>query len=216
MIIDCVSDLHGHLPNLDGGDLLIIAGDLTAKDEPGDYLKFFAWIAKQKYRKKIVIAGNHDMLIQKGTVPMKAIADFEYLEDSGTEFEGLKIWGSPWTPWFSGVSSKCKAFMKKDYLLTKYWEKIPPETDILVTHCPPRGFLDYVGNDKNVGSKSLCDELDFRKENDYGPLYHVFGHIHENGGMEIVDDVCLHANCSLVNRWYEPVNLPVRIVHDFY
>jgi len=28
MIIDCISDLHGYYPELEGGDLLIIAGDL--------------------------------------------------------------------------------------------------------------------------------------------------------------------------------------------
>ncbi len=32
MIIDCISDLHGFKPNLNGGDLLIIGGDLTARD----------------------------------------------------------------------------------------------------------------------------------------------------------------------------------------
>ena len=34
MIIDCISDLHGFFPKLEGGDLLIIAGDLTARDKP--------------------------------------------------------------------------------------------------------------------------------------------------------------------------------------
>lgn len=36
MIIDCISDLHGQYPQLEGGDLLIVAGDLTARDKPKD------------------------------------------------------------------------------------------------------------------------------------------------------------------------------------
>lgn len=32
MIIDCIADLHSHYPKLDGGDLLIVAGDLTDRD----------------------------------------------------------------------------------------------------------------------------------------------------------------------------------------
>ena len=31
MIVDRISDLHGHYPQLEGGDLLIVAGDLTAR-----------------------------------------------------------------------------------------------------------------------------------------------------------------------------------------
>jgi hypothetical protein len=32
MDVTCISDLHGYLPKLEGGDLLIIAGDMTARD----------------------------------------------------------------------------------------------------------------------------------------------------------------------------------------
>ena len=40
MIIDCLSDLHGHYPSLDGGDLLIVAGDLTARDKLEEHYEF--------------------------------------------------------------------------------------------------------------------------------------------------------------------------------
>lgn len=40
MIIDCISDLHGYFPKLQGGDLLLIAGDLTARDEPYQFEEF--------------------------------------------------------------------------------------------------------------------------------------------------------------------------------
>lgn len=64
MIIDCISDLHGSLPKLEGGDLLIIAGDLTSNDSDKSWNAFDEWIHKQNYREKILIAGNHDNFLQ--------------------------------------------------------------------------------------------------------------------------------------------------------
>jgi hypothetical protein len=37
VIIDCISDLHGNEPKLPGGDILIIAGDMTARDAVVDW-----------------------------------------------------------------------------------------------------------------------------------------------------------------------------------
>ncbi len=56
MIIDAISDLHGYYSNLDGGDLLIVCGDLTDKDCPFQFVQFMIWIDKKQYRKKIIIA----------------------------------------------------------------------------------------------------------------------------------------------------------------
>src|ERR1044071_9160006 len=65
MIIDCISDLHGFKPSLQGGDLLIVAGDLTARDTMQEHVDFLWWLDEQPYEKKIYIAGNHDGCIQK-------------------------------------------------------------------------------------------------------------------------------------------------------
>src|SRR4051812_14904912 len=127
MIVDCVADLHGHYPELEGGDLLIVAGDLTKDDGASAALEFLSWLQWQKYTKKIFIAGNQDNWLPgpwpggtKGPFREdKTFYDFDYLCDSGTEFEyeeqvphpsstksvsidvlmyeirTLKIWGSP-------------------------------------------------------------------------------------------------------------------------
>ena len=214
MIIDCIADLHGFRPKLKGGDLLIIAGDLNARDTLKEHLEFSQWLAHQEYRKKIVIAGNHDSLMQDWA-PME-LDDMEYLCDSGTEFEGLKIWGAPWTPWFKGVNPNCKAFMKSDSKLSKQWDKIPMNIDILITHGPAYGILDGIpmedGTLFHTGSQSLHAWLKDAER----PRYHICGHIHEAFGQEeyfptYLDNMMQSINCSYVNEKYKPVNHPVRI-----
>lgn len=224
MIIDCIADLHGFYPQLEGGDLLIVAGDLTARDTQLEMDKFDDWLSHQPYKKKIFIAGNHDNLLKKEK-PQKyfmgneiiKFEKFEYLCDSGTEFEGLKIWGSPYAPWFKGVHPKCKAFMKNDGSLSKHFNKIPLGTDILITHGPAFGILDGIpledGTLYHVGSKSLYGWLEYVER----PLIHVFGHIHEGYGQEEYfpsynDRMMISVNCSYVNEHYKPVNKPIRVI----
>jgi 3',5'-cyclic AMP phosphodiesterase CpdA len=97
MIIDCISDLHGYKLELTGGDLLIVAGDLTARHTLEELNQIQEWLANQNYKRKIVIAGNHDTQIQGGIDLGFSNHGIEYLEDSGTEFKGIKIWGTPWS-----------------------------------------------------------------------------------------------------------------------
>src|ERR1044072_3664553 len=162
MIIDCISDLHGFYPDfLDEnnepieGDLLIIAGDLTRRDMEGEYWQFNNWLSSLNHRKKIIVPGNHDHYlyedINKVDNPFKE-AGGELLADSGIEFEGLKIWGSPWTKSFEGMNPKCMAYtVQNDRDLMNYFGIIPYDIDILVTHSPAFGVLDevsYICEDK--------------------------------------------------------------------
>src|SRR5258706_9415175 len=198
MIIDCLACLHGHYPKLEGGDILIVAGDLTARDTKDEYIIFGDWMQKQNYRCKIVICGNHDGRIEKIhkdcaipddlKLPRMFINPFmlfgiEYLCDSGTEFKGLKIWGSPWVRGFKGMNPLYKAFtVDTEEELAEKWELIPPVIDILITHSPSFGNYDWVKNrdgsiGPSIGSLSLWFKcLEIR------PKVHIFGHIHEAYG----------------------------------
>lgn len=216
MIIDCISDLHGYFPKLDGGDLLIVAGDLTARDQPEEYFQFEDWLESQKYRKKIVIAGNHDNFLEKYGHNLFRSDDFgeQYLQDSGVEFDGLKIWGSPWTRTFEGMNPHCKAFtVDAEEELEEKWKRIPPDIDILITHEPPYGIRDEV--DKvtkwgtkqfNVGSHTLLYYVRMHQ-----PKLHIFGHIHEGYGEQKLDDIIPCINASHVNEMYQPVNKPIKV-----
>jgi len=209
MIVDMISDLHGHYPKLEGGDLLIVAGDLTAMDMEIEYKSFFIWLEQQNYKKKIYISGNHDnYLVKQQLTGLES--NIEYLCDSGTEFEGLKIWGIPWSLWFHGVNPKCKAFMGSENDLKKKFALIPDDIDILITHSPPHGILDLCQSG-NVGSKSLRRIMGRVK-----PKLWVCGHIHEGYGE--FKDTSLSGtdyhivNASIMNEHYEPVNKPVRVI----
>lgn len=225
MNVDCISDLHGYYPNLEGGDLLIVAGDLTARDGGSEYATFVMWIAEQNYRCKIVIAGNHDNMIQKGEYHLHGSSqnghpqdELYYLQDSGTEFEGLKIWGSPWTKTFKGMNPHCKAFtVDTEDELAEKWALIPHDIDILITHSPPIAVLDRTIDNRYVGSVSLSSQIGFLQN----LKLHVFGHIHEAYGkidppayLPNYFDVSKHycVNASLVDKRYQHVNKPIRVI----
>lgn len=221
MIIDCIGCLHGYKPKLDGGDLLIITGDLTARNTINEYLEFNKWLKDQDYRLKIVIAGNHDGLIHSG-IEVKISEDFsalvkpiladgaKYLEDSGTEFDNLKIWSTPNSLWFEGINPECAAFTGDEEELSKFYEKIPDDIDILISHTPFFHVLDENKDGYACGSRSLRNVIDRVK-----PKFFICSHIHEQGGNQIMykhlgkDTWCI--NCSIMNEYYKPVNKPVRI-----
>ena len=208
MEITAIGCLHGFKPTLTGGDILIITGDLTARDGLIEHSVFLEWLHNQDYKKKILIAGNHDFFLHDNP-RFYDKTGIDYLCDSGTEFEGYKIWGSPITPWFEGVNPKCSAFMRdRGEDIEKHWAKIPLDTNILVTHGPPYFMLDRTVEDKHVG----CEELR-RRLNQMGshrPRYHIFSHIHEDYGR-VNTEVTDFINCSLMDENYKPVNKPIRI-----
>jgi Icc-related predicted phosphoesterase len=209
MIIDCIADLHGHYPELDGGDLLIVAGDLTASDRFRQLYDFGAWMMKQNYNKKVVIAGNHDNQLLRDNPFDQVLNDFYYLCDSGMEFEGLKIWGSPWTIKFKGMNPHCMAFtIDTEEELAEKWALIPDDVDILVTHSPPFTIHDSTVSGKQVGSTSLLAELLTRIK----PKLHVFGHLHESYGQCEMWERTQFVNASFVNEYYQAVNWAVRVI----
>lgn len=212
MIIDCISDLHGHKPKLEGGDLLIIAGDLTARDTRAEYDIFIDWLHQQDYLKKVVIAGNHDGLLMNNKIFNNNVfySDIIYLQDSSFKCCGLNIWGSPWTKTFANMNPLCKAFTcdTKEELSEK-WAMIPDDIDILITHSPTYGILDETVNGIKAGSKSLMKVIE-----KVLPEVVIFGHIHEQGGKYVQKKGILYINGSIVDERYRHVNRARRIIFD--
>jgi Icc-related predicted phosphoesterase len=118
-----------------------------------------------------------------------------YLEHEMVEVEGIKIFGSPYTPNFHDW-----AFMYDEKDAKSIWA-IEGPVDILVTHGPPFGILDKVSR-VCVGCPEL-QSLVFQLK----PKYHLFGHIHPGYGHQVLDNIEFY-NCSLVDDRYKVVNKP--------
>lgn len=217
--IDCISDLHGSYPHLNGGDMLIIAGDMTARNRLDEWRQFADWVNKQPYESIVWIAGNHDGIVEYDWKWAKSLMpNTHYLQDGFVTLHGLKIYGSPWTPEFYNWH-----FMKKRGTeLKAVWDKIPDDTDILITHGPPYGILDVpykiaMSKHDKCGCQDLLEAVERVK-----PKLHVFGHIHGSYGLEISDKLSIdglegsvkrtiYVNASIMNEDYDPINKPIRI-----
>ena len=202
--IVAISDTHSYhrkiaIPRC---DILIHAGDATWKGELDiieDLNKWFGELKERGIVKDAILfsAGNHDLCFQNSNrgKALKLLTNCIYLEDSSVEIEGLIYYGSPWTPRFGSW-----AFMAdRGEKIAKYWEKINPNTDVLITHGPPYQILDkvYRTND-GVG----CEELK-KVVKKLKPKAHIFGHIHEGYGQLLQDEI-LYINAAICDEYYDP------------
>lgn len=210
MNIVAVSDLHGKLPDLPKADLVLIGGDICplGNHSPNQQCywlntDFRRWLLRINAKMTVGVAGNHDFVFQEWPWA-KLDLPWTYLQDSGTEFEGLKIWGSPWQPRFHDW-----AFNLDEPQLAMQWKLIPDDTDILVLHGPPHGYGDQAPRQngqgfENVGSPSLLKRIQ-----EIQPKLVVFGHIHEGRGRWQMGPTTL-ANVSILNGYYSHVHEPMQ------
>lgn len=183
MRIVTVSDTHNQLSKvkLPKGDLLIHAGDWTMRGAINEVAQFAHDLKSVAYGFKygaVVVAGNHDWLAQKDDHQVRSMlkdADIKYLLDQEVVINGLKFWGSPWTPWFLDWAFNAQ---RGEEIRAK-WEMIPRDANVIVTHGPAADLLDEVPSGYGVGCQDLRETLAVRVQ----PMLHVFGHIHHSYGI---------------------------------
>jgi Icc-related predicted phosphoesterase len=197
MKIAAISDTHNQHKKLKipECDLLIHCGDLTNSGEIWEIKNFCEWMNKTPAKHKIVIPGNHDRSFQNPLIlpaieELFAGANINLLIDKSLTIDNINFYGSPWQPWFWDWAYNFPRY--DDGTAAKStWEKIPVDTDILITHGPPNGILDMVDRD---GSRVGCPHLRNRIEKTK-IKYHCFGHIHESKGIMTVHG-STYINCS--------------------
>lgn len=186
------------------GDILVHAGDLSQFGTFAEIQAQLSWLASQPHPHKIVIAGNHDLLLDAAFVaahpdreldrPGKARGDLRwgdvrYLEHETIDLmvgdRSARIFGSPWTP-------RCGSWAFQYEDASAPWEdSMPEDADVVMVHGPPKGHLD----DGGKGCEILLKEL-WRAR----PRVVVCGHIHAGRGRKWL-------RFDGVDRWYENVIL---------
>ncbi len=191
-----MSDTHNSQPKVPYGDLLVHAGDLTQGGTAREMQTALDWLNGLPHTHKVVIAGNHDMLLDTskylehvGGSRSLRWGSINYLEDTSVKlrFPGgrnLNVYGSPHTRKHGNWGFQ--------YLPGSdvFSGMVPDETDILITHMPPIFHLDVDG----FGDVHLLNEVWRAK-----PKLHVYGHVHEGFGTDVLrfdrfeklyEDVC--------------------------
>jgi Icc-related predicted phosphoesterase len=212
--ITFISDTHtkhkhvtGELP---GGDILIHCGDISNRGYMNEIKNFLEWFDGIKgYEHKIFIAGNHDFGFQDNPkLCAKLLQDYPtvtYLEDSSVIIDGIKIYGSPWQPRFYNWAFN----VDRGWDIAQKWEKIPQDTDILITHGPLHGILDSTYTGQRVG----CEDL-YKKVMEIKPKVHCSGHIHFDHGMKEIDGITFINACCL-GEDYMYQNGPITLDFEF-
>lgn len=197
------------------GDVLIHCGDMTGRGRELEVIDVANWMGGMPHRHKMAIAGNHDGALERDTGYLRQVFSeygILYLQDTAVDIRGVRFWGAPWTPNFCNWH-----FMPDRYgsELRAKWALIPDDTQVLITHGPPHGVLDYY-IDPSYGMAHVgCELLAERIEQLPELRVHAFGHIHESQGktvlvydatgpMRQVDFI----NAAICDRNYDPVNAP--------
>ncbi|MCX6106692.1 MAG: metallophosphatase domain-containing protein [Proteobacteria bacterium] len=211
--IVCISDTHLQHRNIEmpPGDILVHAGDWTMFGKNiADALEFIHWLDELPYAHKIVISGNHELLMlnsahRREVLDRFILAKIIYLEDQGISIDGINFWGTPWQPSYGNL-----AFNLNDELeRAEKWDLIPESTHVLIVHGPPHGLRDCIPDDS--GRHAGCSALTGKISKLPSLSAVICGHIHEGAGVETSDTGVLVVNASICGQGRQAENKPTVI-----
>jgi Icc-related predicted phosphoesterase len=221
MKLFCFSDTHGKysdikekiLDNVEyyTSDIFVYAGDFSTNRYHEDtdpasvvsFINFLNWCWNRELFKSIIfVPGNHDWSEYRflGYSVKEELTrqpfNVHYLNNNSACIDNRRFYGTP--------ELECEgwAFSHPEDRLPEYFQRIPDDTEILVTHTPPKGILS-----SRWGSSSLLAKIKKLKK----LKIHIFGHIHEENGIENINGI-KYINCS-VGYWgskrYDPIVIEI-------
>jgi len=209
MRIVCISDTHEmhRKVSIPDGDVLIHAGDFSNRGAVWVASDLNAWLGTLPHKHKILVPGNHDRCFE--IIPEHArglITNAHCLIHEELIIDGVKLFGSPWTPAFGNWAFNAKSNDHLKYL----WSQIPDDTNILITHGPSNRILDKIETFESGPRYAGCHELKKRLKELRLLKSHIFGHIHEGYGSVLLNGIW-RVNASVCTGRMSPRNAPIVI-----
>ncbi|KAJ5130944.1 uncharacterized protein N7515_006983 [Penicillium bovifimosum] len=203
-----IDSLPGLIPSKQHADVAIHCRDLTTQSQLHEYKASIRLLQAINAPLKLVIAGNHDFTMDIPEFHKKvaeASLERELVEqaygcdgDARRLFEGtgitfldegvhsfhlqngalLTVYASPYTPSLGDWGFQYHPDKGHDFIID---DGSGTNVDVVMTHGPPKGILDYTHSGERAGSADL-----FRALARARPRMHCFGHIHEGWGARLI------------------------------
>lgn len=172
--------------------MVVHSGDFCMVGTEQEAIDFLNWFCDLPYKHKIFISGNHDDCLYGANID-GLDNNVHYLCNSGIEIDGVKFYG---IPMFMGDCVNDRQ--------SRNYANIPDDTDVLITHSPAYGILDF-DDEINYGSEEILMKL-----SDLHIKAHLFGHIHAQHGVMVHNGVTF-SNGTIMNADYSVLNTPNQI-----
>lgn len=223
-----LSDLHGTLLPIEDYfepcELVCICGDISPLNIQANHKKMRKWLIEEfkpwceslPCDKVIFIAGNHDFSFQNldfmytqfpkdGKTTYLFHESYVYTAKSGKEYS---IFGTPYCKLFGNW-----AFMELEDKLSKLYNDIPENLDILLVHDQAFGYGDILeegsvpwADGSHIGNKPLTKAV-LEKQ----PKYMFTAHLHSCAHKCVKIDKTERYNVSIKDERYDPVYDPLII-----
>lgn len=187
-----LSDTHGchrRLTDLPEADIVVHSGDFTMNGSEQEAIDFLNWFCDLDYLHKIFTCGNHDECLYGANID-GLDNNVHYLCNSDVVIDDMKFYAVPM------FMSDCVTDRQ-----SRNYAQIPPDTDVLITHTPPFGILDFDDN-INYGSEELLSRISV-----VAPRLHLFGHIHTQYGIKVHNGI-IFSNGAVMNGDYTNLVVP--------
>lgn len=205
VVIGCSHGRHAQLI-VPQGDVLVHTGDFSRRGDESDAISFLKWFEAQPHEHKVFVAGNHDGFTQQNPQTFAHLVNqhapsCHYLHEKAVEIGGLKWFGSNWTPEFCNwywMSERGPDMMA-------HWDKIPDDTQVLITHGPARDHLDLIIPSifNEFASHEGCDDLKATIDGRLKDLkLSCFSHLHYQGCQQETVNGITYVNASVVDDGY--------------